>query len=185
MFVPKMPGLPGSPPHRLSAIVVMGVSGSGKTTIAKMVASRLGLPFRDADTFHPAANIAKMSAGHPLNDQDRAPWLAAIAGWIGSLRKADACCVVTCSALRHAYRDVLVGGHDDVLILYLQGDMSLIHARMARRKHHFMPLKLLKSQFQTLEEPTADEHPLVVSIDATPNAIVAHAMAGLRDLSAR
>ena len=170
-------------PRGLAAIVVMGVSGSGKTTIGKMLASRLGLPFRDADTFHPAANIAKMSAGKPLNDEDRWPWLAAIAGWINGFRRVGGCCVVTCSALKHVYRDKLSDSYGDVLILYLQGDMSLIHARMARRKHHFMPLKLLTSQFETLEEPGPDEHPLIVSIDATPNAIVAHALEGLRLLA--
>jgi carbohydrate kinase (thermoresistant glucokinase family) len=172
-----------SPPHGiagLSAIVVMGVSGSGKTTIAKMMASRLGLPFRDADSFHPPANIAKMSAGQPLNDADRAPWLAAIAAWIGGFRREHACCVVTCSALKRAYRDAIRGGHDDVLIVYLRGDMTLIHDRMAERKHHFMPLELLASQFTTLEEPTPDEHALVVSIDATPTVITERALEGLR-----
>ena len=172
-----------SPPHGiagLSAIVVMGVSGSGKTTIAKMMASRLGLPFRDADSFHPPENIAKMSAGQPLNDDDRAPWLKAIAAWIGGFRRTGACCVVTCSALKRAYRDAIRAGHDDVLIVYLKGDMTLIHDRMAARKHHFMPLELLASQFATLEEPTPDEHALVVSIDATPTVIAERALEGLR-----
>ena len=158
----------------------MGVSGSGKTTIGKMIASRLGLAFRDADEFHPAANIAKMSAGHPLTDEDRWPWLKAIAAWIDGFRKADACCVVTCSALKHAYRTALKDGHEDVLIVYLKGDIATIGARMAKRKHHFMPTALLKSQFATLEEPGPDEHPLVAPIEGTPTAIVTHIVERLR-----
>jgi carbohydrate kinase (thermoresistant glucokinase family) len=166
-------------PAGLSAIVVMGVSGSGTTTIGKMLASRLSLPFRDADSFHPPANIAKMSAGQPLNDADRAPWLAAIAKWIESFRRVDGCCVVTCSALKRAYRDAIRQGADDVLFVYLKGEMTLIHDRMAERQHHFMPLSLLESQFATLEEPAPDEHALVVSIDATPTVIAERAFEGV------
>ncbi len=153
------------------AIVVMGVAGSGKSTVGEMIAGRLGWEFRDADSFHPAANIAKMSAGTPLTDEDRWPWLDAIAAWIDAHRRAGTHGVATCSALKRAYRDRLRHGRDDVLIAHLSGDFALIAARMADRKHHFMPTSLLKSQFDTLETPAPDEHVVTVSVDDPPNAI--------------
>lgn len=156
-----------------AVIVVMGVSGSGKSTVASLLAGRLGWEFEDGDDFHPAANVEKMQAGTPLTDEDRWPWLAAIAAWIDRLRAEGRHGVVTCSALKPAYREILLGGRPDVRLVYLRGDRELIGRRMAARHGHFMPTSLLDSQFRTLEEPTPDENPLVVSIGGTPQAIVA------------
>jgi gluconokinase len=152
--------------------VVMGVSGSGKTTIGKALAERLGWGFADADAFHPPANIAKMSAGQPLDDNDRAPWLAAIAARIDTWREIGECGVVTCSALKRRYREVIVGDRPDVRLIHLDGDRELIAARLAGRRGHFMPGALLDSQFAALEPPTPDEHPLMVLIDRPVAAIV-------------
>jgi len=135
------------------ALIVMGVSGSGKSTIADSLAKRLGWTFEDGDRFHPASNVAKMSAGHPLTDEDRWPWLQAIATEIDRVCKAGGHVVIACSALKRAYRDVLVHGRCDVRIIYLDGTQSLIADRLARRKGHFMPAGLLQSQFKTLEPP--------------------------------
>lgn len=155
-----------------SVIVVMGVSGSGKSTIASMLAHRLDWPFEDADWFHPPANVEKMQSGVPLTDEDRWPWLRAIAAWIDETRAAGQHGVLACSALKRSYRDILVGGRSDVRIVYLTGGRELIARRMAARSGHFMPPGLLDSQFETLEEPGPDENPIVVSIDARPREIV-------------
>jgi len=156
----------------LAAIVVMGVSGAGKSTVGRIVAERLGCPFRDADSFHPKANIEKMSRGAPLTDEDRWPWLQAIASWIAEHRAAGTTCVVTCSALKRAYRDIVTNKQNgDVRLVYLKGDFDLIAARLKARKGHFMPPALLQSQFAALEEPAPDEHALTVPIDATPEEI--------------
>jgi gluconokinase len=154
------------------ALVVMGVSGSGKSTIADSLAERLGWRCEDGDKFHPASNVAKMSAGHPLTDEDRWPWLQAIADEIDRVCKAGERAVIACSALKHAYRDILVHGRDDVRIVFLEGTQDLIARRLAARKGHFMPPGLLTSQFRTLEPPGANEHPVTVSIDATVETIV-------------
>lgn len=156
----------------MTVLVMMGVSGSGKTTIAAGVAERLGWTLLEGDSFHPPANVAKMAAGHPLTDEDRWPWLHAIAAAIDEKRAAGASAVVACSALKHAYRDILVGDRPDVLLVYLQGSRALIGQRIAARKGHYMPASLLDSQFATLEEPAPDEHALIVSVDAAPDAIV-------------
>src|ERR1043165_4499694 len=143
--------------RNLAAIVVMGVSGAGKSTVGKIVAAKLNCPFRDADTFHPQANIEKMSRGEPLTDADRWPWLQAIAAYIAEQRAAGTQCVVTCSALKRAYRDVVTNQQSaDVRLVYLKGDFDLIAARLAARKGHFMPPALLRSQFDALEEPRDD-----------------------------
>jgi gluconokinase len=155
-----------------SVLVVMGVSGSGKTTVAALLAGRLGWDFEDADDLHPAANIAKMHAAIPLTDADRWPWLHAVASWIDGNRGAGRHGVVACSALKRSYRDIIIGGRPDVRLVYLQGDRQLITARLACRHGHFMPAGLLASQFAALEEPTADERPIVVSIDRRPKEIV-------------
>jgi gluconokinase len=161
-------------------LVIMGVSGSGKSTIAALLARELGWPCRDADEFHPAANVAKMRSGTPLTDDDRWPWLKAIAAWIDEQRAAHEPGIVTCSALKRSYRDVLIGARDDVRLIYLKGDEALIAQRLAKRNHHFMPAALLRSQFETLEEPGPDEHPIVVSIAPSPEAIAAEILAALR-----
>jgi gluconokinase len=154
------------------ALIVMGVSGSGKSTIGEMLAERLGWTFEDGDRFHPAANVAKMSAGHPLTDEDRWPWLQAIADEIDRVCSAGERAVIACSALKRAYRNILVHGRDDVRIVFLDGTQPLIAARLAARKGHFMPPGLLESQFGTLEPPTADENHIIVSIDAPVETIV-------------
>jgi gluconokinase len=154
------------------ALVVMGVSGSGKSTIADKLAERLGWSYEDGDKFHPANNVAKMSAGHPLTDEDRWPWLQAIAEEIDRVCESSRHVVIACSALKRAYRDVLVHGRSDVRIVYLEGSQELIASRMAARKHHFMPPGLLDSQFKTLEPPTPDENPVTVSVDARVDTIV-------------
>lgn len=154
------------------ALVVMGVSGSGKTTIAELLAERLGWTFEDGDRFHPASNVAKMSAGHPLSDEDRWPWLRAIADEIDRVCATGEHAVIACSALKRAYRDILVHGRDDVRIIYLRGTQQLIAERLALRKNHFMPPGLLDSQFKTLEPPDTDENPVTVPIDASVDFIV-------------
>jgi gluconokinase len=162
------------------ALIVMGVSGSGKSTIADHLAERLGWTFEDGDRFHPASNVAKMSAGHPLTDEDRWPWLQAIADEIDRVCTAGKHAVIACSALKRAYRDILVHGRSDVRIIYLRGTQELIASRLAARKGHFMPPGLLTSQFKTLEPPGADENPITVSIDAPVESIVADIMANLK-----
>jgi gluconokinase len=154
------------------ALVVMGVASSGKSTIAKKLAAKLGWSFEDGDDFHPEANVAKMSAGQPLTDDDRWPWLQSIADEIDKVSRAGGRVVVACSALKRAYRDVLVHGRSDIGIVYLDGSRELIGERMAKRKGHFMPSGLLDSQFNTLEPPAPDERPIKVSIDAPVAAIV-------------
>jgi gluconokinase len=156
----------------LCALIVMGVSGSGKSTIAENLAARLRWIFEDGDKFHPASNVAKMSAGHPLTDDDRWPWLQAIADEIDQISETGGHVVIACSALKRAYRDVLVHGRDDVRMVYLDGTKELIAARLAARKDHFMPPGLLDSQFKTLEPPGPDENPITVSIDASVEAII-------------
>jgi len=154
------------------ALIVMGVSGSGKTTIAAELAERLGWIFEDGDRFHPASNVAKMSAGHPLTDEDRLPWLTAIADEIDRVCHDGGHVVMACSALKRSYRDLLVHGRSDVRVVFLDGSQVLIAGRLTRRQGHFMPPGLLDSQFKTLEPPQANEHPITVSIDATVDKIV-------------
>jgi carbohydrate kinase (thermoresistant glucokinase family) len=155
-----------------SVLIVMGVSGSGKTTIGTKLAERLHWPCADGDQFHPQSNIDKMHSGHPLTDEDRWPWLRAIAAYIDGIRAKGECAVITCSALKRAYRDILIGDRADVRLVYLKGERDLIAKRLASRHGHFMPPGLLDSQFAALEPPSDDEHPIIVSIDATPDAIV-------------
>src|SRR5215468_8137168 len=163
---------PKAPSNNVSAIVVMGVSGSGKSTIASMLAQRLHWVYEDADWFHPKSNIEKMHHGEPLTDEDRWPWLHAIAEWIDAIRSAGGHGVVACSALKRAYRDILIGNRRDVRLVFLKGDRDLIARRIAARADHFMPSTLLESQFAALEEPQADEHAIVVSIVPHPREIV-------------
>jgi len=154
------------------ALIVMGVSGSGKSTVGDALAKRLGWLYEDGDKFHPARNVAKMRAGTPLTDEDRWPWLRAIADEIDRLSAAGMRSVIACSALRRVYRDILVHGRSDVRLVYLCGTRAVIADRLSRRKGHFMPTGLLTSQFNTLEPPTADERPVTVSINAPVKKIV-------------
>ena len=154
------------------ALIVMGVSGSGKSTVAELLGKRLGWRFEDGDGFHPASNVEKMRAGHPLTDEDRWPWLNAIADEIARVCDKGEHVIIACSALKHTYRDVLLRGRDDVRFVFLRGTRELIAARLAHRKHHFMPADLLDSQFKTLEPPAASENAVTVSIDAPVETIV-------------
>src|SRR5471030_1104848 len=146
----------------------MGVSGSGKTTVAKDLAAALHCPFLEGDGLHPPANVEKMRGGTPLTDADRWPWLQKIAEEIDGWRARGESGVMTCSALKRSYRDIIIGGRSDVTLVYLKGSHDLIHRRMAARHEHFMPIALLDSQFATLQEPTPDEHALIVDVGGRP-----------------
>ena len=152
-------------------LVLMGVSGSGKTTVAKVIADRLDWAFEEGDALHPPANVAKMAAGHPLDDDDRAPWLAKVADWVDARLDAGQSGVITCSALKRKYRALIDRRGRGVEFVYLHGSRELIAERLAARQGHFMPSSLLASQFETLEEPGADEPFIRVEIDGTPQAI--------------
>jgi gluconokinase len=160
-------------------VVVMGVTGAGKSTVGTKLAERLGVPFRDADDFHPPANIAKMSAGQPLTDDDRWPWLDAIGAHLAA--HGGTGCVVTCSALKRAYRDRLRGAAPSLRFVHLHGEVALVAARQAARQGHFMPPSLVPSQFATLETPTPDEGVITLDVAATPAALVDEAIAALRE----
>ena len=166
--------------NRPMIVVVMGVSGSGKTTIASLLAGTLGCPFQEGDKLHPAANVEKMSAGIPLTDADRLPWLRKIAQTIDGWRAAGESGVVTCSALKRAYRDIIVGDRPDVRLVHLKGSRDLIRQRMAARHGHFMPTALLDSQFSILEEPSPDENAIVVDIRGRPEEIAGEIACRLR-----
>ena len=168
---------PGDP----RIIVVMGVSGSGKSTIAALLAQRLGWIYEDGDWLHPTSNVEKMHRGIPLTDKDRWPWLEAIAARIDRFRREGQRAVFACSALKRAYRDVLIGARRDVRLVFLKGDEKLVAQRLASRDGHFMPSKLLASQFAALEEPQADERPIVVPIAPHPREVVESIIAKLRE----
>jgi gluconokinase len=158
-------------------VLVMGVSGAGKSTIGRLLAARLGVPFADADDFHPAANVAKMRRGQALTDEDRWPWLDAIGTWMD--RQAGGG-VVTCSALKRIYRARLLGPRPAARLLHLVGDPALIGARQAARPGHFMPASLMASQFATLEAPGPEERAITLSVAPPPEAILAAALEALR-----
>lgn len=162
-------------------LVVMGVSGSGKTTVACLLATALGCPFQEGDDLHPTENIEKMASGTPLTDADRLPWLNSIATKIDAWRAEGQCGVLTCSALKREYRDIILGGRPDVILVYLRGSYNLIRDRMAARKKHFMPLALLESQFETLQEPEPDSQTIRVNVDKQPDAIVEDILRQLED----
>lgn len=151
-------------------VVVMGVSGSGKSTIAALVAERVGWVFADADSFHPASNIEKMRAGIPLTDDDRRPWLLSLASWMAEQGEQGNSTVLACSALRRSYRDLL-GRETEVAFVHLHGPAELIEERM-RTRDHFMPPSLLASQFATLEELAEDELGVVLDLALTPEELV-------------
>jgi gluconokinase len=162
----------------MTVVVVMGVSGSGKTTVGEELAERLGVEYAEADTFHPQANIDKMTAGHPLTDEDREPWLRAISTWIAGHQKAGG--VVSSSALKRRYRDELREG-GDVWFLHLHGDRDLLAERMQNRKGHFMPVSLLDSQLADLEPLQPDEPGRVFEITEPPAVLVEAALVAFRE----
>jgi len=166
--------------NRPMIVVVMGVSGSGKTTVAKLLAETLGWQFQEGDTLHPPENVEKMSAGIPLTDADRLPWLRKIAETIDDWRSRGESGVITCSALKRSYRNIITGDRPDVRLVYLKGSPDLIRQRMAQRHGHFMPSTLLDSQFSTLEEPSPDENPIVVDISGQPEEIAREIACRLR-----
>jgi gluconokinase len=163
--------------RRAPLVVVMGVSGSGKSTVGTMLADRLGVPYAEADSFHPPANVRKMAAGTPLDDEDRRPWLDAIAGWLSE--HADGGGVVSCSALRRRYRDRLRASGARMFFLHLDGSEELIARRLAERKGHFMPRSLLRSQFATLEPLEPDEQGAVVPVGGSARDVTERALAAL------
>jgi gluconokinase len=170
--------MPDAPP----VLIVMGVAGTGKTTVGAMLAGRLHWLYAEADDFHPAANVEKMAAGIPLTDADREPWLAAIGRWIDERAAAGEPGVVTCSGLKRAYRDRLRQGRPQVRVVFLEGSRELIARRLAARHGHYMRVEMLDSQFADLEPPEPDEGVTEVSVEPPPNEIVAAILRAYPDL---
>jgi gluconokinase len=160
-------------------VVVMGVSGAGKTTVGRLVAAALNARFIEGDAFHPPANVDKMRRGQPLDDADRAPWLAALGELLRSYAVRGMTAVLACSALKRAYRDALRTGAPDARFVFLKGEEAQIAERLKARAGHYMPATLLASQFAALEEPAADERAIVVDIADPPSAIARHAVEAL------
>ncbi len=160
--------------------IVMGVSGSGKSSIAEALRDVLGWAFQEGDLLHPPSNVQKMHHGTPLTDEDRAPWLAAIKGWIDARLDAGESGLVTCSALKRQYRDFLIEGRPAVRVLYLKAAEKVLEDRVAHRPDHFMPASLLDSQLHTLEEPQPDEHALIVQVDGTKAESIEAALKAIR-----
>ncbi len=161
-------------------LVVMGVSGTGKSTVAKALQERLGWPFAEGDDLHPAANVAKMAAGIPLEDADRWPWLDVITAWTSEQAAEGHSTIVTCSALRRAYRDRMRNAADGTVFVHLVGSPELLAERMGAREGHFMPASLLASQLDTLEPLEPDEPGIVVDVAGTTGAIVDEVLADPR-----
>ena len=160
-------------------MILAGVSGSGKTTVGRLLAGRLGWPFADGDSFHPAANVAKMTAGIPLTDDDRWPWLAAIGAWMDARIAAGGSGVVACSALKRRYRDFLLDGRPEVRLVFLDVSRDEDLARLRARSGHFFPAALMDSQFADLEPPAPDEGALVLAARETPDELVSAVISGL------
>jgi gluconokinase len=158
---------------RFVILLIMGVAGSGKTTIANLLGSALACAVVEGDDLHPEENIEKMRRGMPLSDEDRLPWLREVAAQIDAWRRRGESGVIACSALKRAYRDIIIGERSGVTLVYLKGDDNLISRRMIARREHFMPLALLESQFAALEEPTPDEKAIVVDVGRRPDEVVA------------
>jgi gluconokinase len=181
------------PPHRVWSaalahaitkpviVVVMGVSGSGKTTVSALLSAALGCQFQEGDNLHPRENIEKMHCGTPLTDADRMVWLHKIADEIDGWRARGESGVITCSALKRSYRDIIIGNRPGVTLVHLKGSYELIRRRLVARHEHFMPVALLDSQFATLQEPTPDEHPITVDVGGRPTEIVAEIVHQLED----
>jgi carbohydrate kinase (thermoresistant glucokinase family) len=163
----------------MTVLVVMGVSGSGKTTVAEGLSERLAWPFLEGDSLHPEANVAKMSAGQPLTDDDRWPWLELVADWVAERTAAGEDGIVTCSALKRSYRDVIRRDSDEVVFVHLTGERETLEERMRARKGHFMPPEMLDSQLETLEEPGPDERSLRVPIEQSPEELIEAVVSGL------
>jgi gluconokinase len=170
---------PAPPFLRAIAVVMMGVSGAGKTTVGAILAERLDAEFLEGDRFHPPANIVKMSRGEALDDGDRAPWLDRLGEELAHRVQAGRRVVLTCSALKRSYRDRLRHHCPSVRFVYLRGEKRLIRARLDRRTHHFMPAALLDSQFMALEAPAVEEHAVTADISSDPEAVVDAVMARL------
>lgn len=160
-------------------LVVTGVSGAGKSTVAAELVRRTGWAFAEGDDLHPAANRAKMAAGHPLDDADRWPWLRHVAGWIGEREAAGQNAVLTCSALKRSYRDLLRAGHPSVRFVHLLAGRDLLAARLVARRDHYMPASLLGSQLDTLQPLQPDEPGVTVASDRDPAAVAALVLAAL------
>lgn len=165
--------------HLPVIVLMVGVSGSGKSTIGTMLADRLDWPYAEGDDFHSARHKAEMAAGRPLTDQDRWPWLDSIAQWIDMRIDQGSSAVVSCSAIKRSYRRRLCEGRPEVRLAYLYGSHDLITARLSARRGHFFTEELLASQFRDFEEPTQDEHPYVVSIEGTRQQAVDAALEAL------
>ncbi|WMT14521.1 gluconokinase [Serratia fonticola] len=163
------------------SIILMGVSGSGKSTIGAAVAREIKAKFIDGDDLHPRANIQKMASGQPLNDEDRAPWLQRLNDAAYSLNHKNESGIIVCSALKRCYRDLLRKDNDNMVFIYLKGSFEVILARLQARSGHFMPTELLKSQFEALEEPGADEKDVIcVDIDTDVEGVVGRCVAALK-----
>jgi gluconokinase len=168
-----------TPMSAVDLVVVMGVTGSGKTTVGEGIATAMRWEYAEGDTFHSEANVAKMASGTPLSDEDRWPWLRAIGNWLGEHEASGHSAVVTCSALRRAYRDLLRDGRPDVRFCHVHADAAVIKQRLAERRGHYMPPSLLASQLATVEPLQADEPGVVVSVAGTPHDIVQRALSAL------
>jgi carbohydrate kinase (thermoresistant glucokinase family) len=164
-----------------TVLVLMGVSGSGKSTIALELQHLLGWPFQEGDDLHPPANVEKMRSGCPLDDADRRPWLERVAAWIDERMHAGEPGIITCSNLKRAYRDITIGQRKGVTLVYLKANEAVTSNRLAQRTHRYMPPTLLGSQFATLEEPGPDEHPLVVTVHASLAETVVDLLTRLAD----
>jgi gluconokinase len=165
-------------------LVIMGVSGCGKTTVAAILAGRLRWPFEEGDALHPQSNVDKMKAGHALTDADRAPWLKKVADWVAQRLDSGEDGIITCSALKRSYRDVIGAARSGVVFVYLAGSRETIASRLTARHGHFMPSSLLDSQFADLQEPSVDEAAIRVDVGPTP-ASIAQTVVERLGLSAR